>query len=114
MVIGRLDLVFRPDNTASSSRPLAGGFMLRDLERGTHELLEIDGDAYQTRSAWLSPGAYVIEWQPALELADVLGSDALAPEPHVVVIADGRVSTVNVRTTQKSSSMRDAIAGVVD
>jgi len=114
MVIGRLDLVVRGDNTVSSSRPLTGAFMLRDLERGTHERLEVYGHDHRMRSVWLAPGAYVLEWQPALELAEVPGSDARAPEPHVVVIADGRVSTVNVRTTQTAGAMRDAISGVVD
>lgn len=114
IVVGRLDLVLRPDSAGASSQPLRGGFMLRDLERGTHELVEIHGQAHQTRSAWLDPGAYGLEWQPALELSDVLDADALATEQHVVVIADGRVTTVNVRVTQKASSMRDAIAGMVD
>ena len=117
--IGRLDLVIRPDSAASSSARLRGGFMLRDLERGTHELIAIDGEPYQTRSAWLDPGSYVLEWQPAPDLADALdldappasGAEVLATERHVVVIADGRVTTVNVRATQRASSLRDAIAG---
>src|SRR5687767_559525 len=63
MVIGRLDLVFRPDSAAASSRPPRGGFMLRDLEGGTHELVPLHGDTCQTRSAWLAPGSYLLEWQ---------------------------------------------------
>ena len=121
IVIGRLDLVFRPDSAAVSSRPLRGSFMLRDLETGTHQLVPIHGHANQTRSAWLDPGSYVLEWQPALELPNVYadarqtsGSQALAAERHVVVIADARVTTVNVRATLRVSAMHDAIAGVVE
>ena len=113
IVIGRLDLAFHPDSTAASSRPLRGSFLLRDLEGGAHELVPMDGDTYQTRSAWLEPGSYLLEWQPALGLAEVLDADAFAAGPRVVVIVEDRVTTVNVRTTLRASAMRDAIAEVV-
>ena len=120
IVIGRLDLVLRPDSTAASSRPVRGSFLLRELERGTHEHVAIDGDPYQTRSVWLTPGSYALEWRPALALAGVLDADAVAAsgghmlstEQHVVV-GDGRVTTVNVRVTVRASAMRDAVAGVL-
>lgn len=115
IAIGRLDLVLRPDSAAASSVHVRGSFMLRELERGTHERVSIHGDAYQTRSVWLDPGSYTLEWQPALEPADVLDGDAKhASERHVFVIADERVTTVNVRCALRVSSMRDAIAGVVE
>lgn len=118
--IGRLDLVLRPDSISSSSRPLRVSFMLRGLERGTHEHVAIDGDPYQARSVWLTPGSYALEWQPALDLAGVLepdavaasGGQALSTAQHVVV-GDGRVTTVNVRVTVRASVMRDAVAGVL-
>lgn len=110
---GRLDLVIRPDNAVASSRPVQGHFVVRNLERGQTERIEV-GSAYETLSTPLREGAYTLEWQPALpplRLSDdpaVWASElSSAAEAHPLSIHAGRVTTVQVRTQVPSPSAEE-------
>lgn len=105
---GRLELVIRPDSTAASHRPLRGSFLLHGLDQPTRVRIDVDAHGYLTRSVSVVPGSYALQWQPALDL-DTLGGlhpaaedlrRMLSTEPRVLlVVAAGRVTTVNVRST---------------
>jgi hypothetical protein len=99
---GRLDLLIRPDNAVASSRPVQGSFVVRDLERGQTERIEV-GSSYETLSVPLREGAYTLEWQPALPLRisddpAVWASELTNPAAaQPLSINAGRVTTVQVR-----------------
>jgi hypothetical protein len=107
---GRIDLVIRPDSTASSSRPVRGSFTLRSLERRSFERIPIESP-YQTLSIPLRAGSYTLGWEP--ELAFEANGDALSAarlalasagvrSPPIAILA-GQVTRVNVRASLGSS-----------
>jgi hypothetical protein len=107
---GRVDLVIRPQDAASSSRPARGGFTLRNLERGTLERVPLTS-TYATLSVPLPAGSYVLDWrpEPAADLSEpALAERAALAESNAIrvplVVARGRVTTVNVRASLLRSS----------
>lgn len=100
---GRLDLVIRPDNAVASSRPVQGHFVVRNLELGQTERIEV-GSSYETLSVPLPEGAYTLAWQPVLPPLRTSDDPAVwaselgaAAEAHPLSINAGRVTTVRVR-----------------
>jgi hypothetical protein len=98
---GRLDVVIRPDSGAASSRPVQGTFVLHDQDGHTVDQLAVVS-LYETLSVALREGTYLLEWQPALSFEsaeDVAAREREGASVGVVpvLIAAGRVTTVNVR-----------------
>jgi hypothetical protein len=105
---GRLELVIRPDSKAASHRPLLGSFLLHGLDQPTRVRIDVDAQGHLTRGVSLGPGSYALQWQPELDLdvfdtVHLAAADprrALTTEPRVLLmVAAGRVTTVNVRST---------------
>jgi hypothetical protein len=116
---GRLEVVIRPDSMAASGRPLRGSFLLHGLDQSTQARIDVDAYGYLSRSVSLAPGSYALQWQPALDLDALGGLDpaaedlgrALTTELRVqLLIAAGRVTTVNVRSTQDVTRAARVIA----
>jgi len=105
---GRLDLMIRPDSGAASSRPAQGSFVLHDQDGRTVDRLAVVS-LYETLSVALREGSYLLEWQPALsfESADDVAArerEGASVGAVPVIIAAGRVTTVNVRATVAPSA----------
>jgi len=116
---GRLELVIRPDSMAASGRPLRGSFLVRGLDHAAQARIDVDAHGYLTRLVSLAPGSYELQWQPELDLEALAGLDpageelgrTLTTEVRVqLMIAAGRVTTVNVRSTQDISRAAPVVA----
>ena len=116
---GRLELVIRPDTMAACHRPLLGSFLLHGLDQPIRVRIDVAAQGYLTRSVSLVPGSYTLQWQPELDL-DVFGvghpaagglQRALTTEPRVLLlVAAGRVTTLNVRSTLDPSRAARVVA----
>lgn len=111
---GRLDVVIRPDSAAASGRRVEGSFVLHDQDGRTVDRLAVV-ELYDTLSVALPQGAYSLEWQPELsftsaEDVDALARSAAGDTAAPVVIAAGRVTTVNVRATLAPNREREMFA----